>query len=357
MGSQTARSEKSTGLNAAVLRASFDAVGLHADRLSKRFYEQLFADYPHLRGLFGKTNMAEQRKKLVQSLAMIVHWVEQPDRMSQYLTKLGERHVEYGVRQADYEPVGLTLLKVLAEIAGPDVWTAEIESAWTNAINAIAGVMLGGTTNPSHGELARTSKVEEQDRFASATGDQPAPRRTNSKKIFPKASSSNTRAALPASTKDLPMSHGSTIQSGGIAEAEPTLEFDQLFGMVDFAPLTTFFVDNAGNVLYLNQKGYEVFRSLETALGFAPEEFVAGPISRVYEILPELQKAAKGLASQKKVRIKLGAHLIDVYLIPLSDKGGKRIGLFQGWDVVTGAWRRRRRRASQTHCWRICRST
>ena len=131
------------------------------------------------------------------------------------------------------------------------------------------------------------------------------------------------------------MSNGSGSHLGGVAEIEPQGNFDQFFGMVDLAPLTKFFVTTAGTVTYLNKKGYDVFRTLESELGFDPEEFVGGPISRLFTAIPELQKALKGLVSQKTVRLRLGVEAIDAYLIPVSDQQGKRIGVFQGWDIVT----------------------
>jgi methyl-accepting chemotaxis protein len=326
------------GLNVPVLRASFDAVAPQADRLAERFYQKLFADYPRLKPLFSTANMAEQRQKLVQSLGIIVAWLERPEQLSAYLTILGEHHRERGVREEDYGAVGTTLIKVLAEIAGPKVWTQEIESVWADAIGAVAALML--SVNKSESErspLVRKKDVEEILVGASADLSRSASRQTHRKAVSKQSPPRTTSAQIDAFTKDSVMSNGSSVstQFAGVAEAGHNKDFDQFFGMVEFAPLTKFFVDNTGTVTYLNQKGQEIFRSLEAELGFDPEEFVGGPISRLYEILPELQKAMKALSSTKKLRTKLGNHVIDTYLIPVSDKHGKRIGVFQGWDVVT----------------------
>ncbi len=124
-------------------------------------------------------------------------------------------------------------------------------------------------------------------------------------------------------------------QYAGAQNASSEGNFDQFFGMVEFAPLTKFFIDLEGTVTYLNQKGHEVFRTFEEELGFGPEEFVGGPASRLYALFPEMQRAVKGLSTTKTLQLRLGAETINVYLIPVTDGAGKRIGLFQGWDVVT----------------------
>ncbi len=132
------------------------------------------------------------------------------------------------------------------------------------------------------------------------------------------------------------MSTGQLHQHLGTGLPETAIpQFDQFFGMVEHAPLTKFFVDNSGTVTYLNRRGQELFRHLQDAVGFTPEEFVGGAISQLFGVAPDLQRALRGLSAPKQLRISIGGELIDTFLIPISDARGQRIGTFQGWDLVT----------------------
>jgi len=327
-------------LNATALRKSFDLVAPQADKLSQRFYEKLFADFPKLKPLFAGTDLGEQRQKLVRSLVLIVRWLDNPQQLSDYLKKLGRHHVDYGVQEEHYGPVGSTLVKVLAEIAGPKVWNKEFESAWSEAIQAVAGLMLSGAAElESEPSTTTTEESEEVLVAASAVRNAAPTRSADSKKSNRKTSppNHNIRADQTASAEESVMTNNSGLSTtfAGAAEGEVKGHFDQFFGMVDTSPVCRFFVNHEGTVTYLNQKGHEVFRSLESELGFEPEEIVGGPVSRLFGAFPELQKATKGLSSPKSLRVTLGTDTIDITLIPVSDKNGKRIGVANTFEVVT----------------------
>ena len=55
-----------------LLESSFQAIVLHGEAFVTAFYERLFTRFPETRALFAATDMFEQRKKLQQSLALIV---------------------------------------------------------------------------------------------------------------------------------------------------------------------------------------------------------------------------------------------------------------------------------------------
>jgi hemoglobin-like flavoprotein len=133
-----------THLNHRLLRQTFDTVKSRADVLAKRFYELLFAQHPRFKRLFGRVDLEEQHQKLIQSLVLIVKWLETPDRLTHYLRALGGRHVEYRVGPEDYEPFIQTFIAVLGETVGA-IWTTECEVAWRDALRAVADTMLEGS--------------------------------------------------------------------------------------------------------------------------------------------------------------------------------------------------------------------
>jgi hemoglobin-like flavoprotein len=128
-------------LNVPVLRRSFNLVAPSAERLSQRFYDRLFQNYPQVQPLFADLEMPAQRKKLIASLIMVVENLENPQKLTHYLQQLGIRHVDYGTEPGHYDAVGENLLAVLGEIAG-DAWTDEVRDAWADAYGVIAKIMI-----------------------------------------------------------------------------------------------------------------------------------------------------------------------------------------------------------------------
>jgi hemoglobin-like flavoprotein len=125
------------------LEQSFDRVKPLAAEFSSSFYENLFTDYPDARPLFATTDMESQKKKLVDSLVLVVENVRNPDVLNAALTGLGARHVQYGALPEHYPLVGNTLLKTFEQYLGAS-WTPEVKQAWIDAYGAITTIMLAG---------------------------------------------------------------------------------------------------------------------------------------------------------------------------------------------------------------------
>ena len=143
------------GLNVELLEQSFKLVAPKGEALVARFYERLFQKYPTVKPLFKHASMAEQKKKLLASLVLVIQNLRRPDKLTEVLQTLGARHVDYGAQPAHYEAVGENLLAVLAEFAGPS-WTPAVKQAWTEAYGAITTIMLQGAAR-HHGGARRSS--------------------------------------------------------------------------------------------------------------------------------------------------------------------------------------------------------
>jgi len=131
------------GLNPDVLEQSFRRVAPQGERLVARFYERLFEAYPAVKPLFRHTAMAEQRKKLLAAIGLVMQNLRHPQRLEPVLTKLGARHAGYGAQPAHYDAVAQTLLAVLEEFAGP-AWTPVVKRAWSEALSSVKTIMLSG---------------------------------------------------------------------------------------------------------------------------------------------------------------------------------------------------------------------
>jgi nitric oxide dioxygenase len=130
-----------------LLETSFQAIVLHGEAFVTAFYERLFTRFPQTRAFFAATDMLEQRKKLQQSLALIIEHMQHPEVLGDMLQELGQRHVTYGIRPEHYPLVGAVLLETFADFLGKH-WTQAHHDAWAQAYEAVSNLMLKGTQEP-----------------------------------------------------------------------------------------------------------------------------------------------------------------------------------------------------------------
>ena len=130
-------------LQVETLEQSFEKIKPYADEFVSSFYENLFSANPEAKPLFGSTDMAAQKKKLLGSLVLVVENLRKPDALSEALKGLGARHVKYGALPEHYPLVGNALLTTFEQYLGP-TWTEEVKQAWVEAYGAITQLMLEG---------------------------------------------------------------------------------------------------------------------------------------------------------------------------------------------------------------------
>ena len=126
----------------ALVQQSWARVMPIADAASALFYDRLFQLDPALRALF-KSDMREQKKKLMQTLGVAVDGLNNPTRLIPVLEGLGARHAGYMVEARHYDLVGESLLWTLREGLGDD-FTDDIEAAWIQVYGLVADVMQKG---------------------------------------------------------------------------------------------------------------------------------------------------------------------------------------------------------------------
>lgn len=124
-----------------LVQESFEQVKPIADAAADLFYGRLFELDPALRPYF-KGDLAEQKKKLMQTLAFVVAGLDRPETILPAVQALGQRHVGYGVKDEHYVTVGGALLWTLEQGLG-DQFTADVSAAWTAAYTLLANVMMG----------------------------------------------------------------------------------------------------------------------------------------------------------------------------------------------------------------------
>ncbi|NUP03331.1 MAG: flavohemoprotein [Nonomuraea sp.] len=134
-------------LNPRLVKESFSLVEPVADKAAAYFYGRLFAENPHLRGMFPPA-MDIQRDRLFGALTRIVWSLDSPDGLASYLGQLGRDHRKYGVVAEHYTAVGNALLATIRRFAA-DVWNHEIEAAWVSAYAAAADLMMESAQSES----------------------------------------------------------------------------------------------------------------------------------------------------------------------------------------------------------------
>jgi nitric oxide dioxygenase len=135
-----------------LIRESWAAVEPIADTAASLFYARLFELDPAIERLFRRTDMADQRKNLMQTLTVVVKSIDKLDQLVPAVQALGRRHAGYGVRESHYATVGEALLWTLEQGLGAG-FTAEVRGAWTTAYGTLSTVMIEAARADTAGKV------------------------------------------------------------------------------------------------------------------------------------------------------------------------------------------------------------
>jgi hemoglobin-like flavoprotein len=122
-----------------IVKQSFAKIMPFKDQAAELFYCRLFELDPSL----FRSDLTEQKQKLMVAIAMVVTNLEKMDGLLPTVRELGRRHKTYGVRNRHYDIVGAALLWTL-EIGMGASWTTELADAWTDAYGRVAKAMIEG---------------------------------------------------------------------------------------------------------------------------------------------------------------------------------------------------------------------
>ena len=122
-----------------LVQSTFTAIAPIADTAAKLFYTKLFELDPDLKPLF-RGDMDEQGRKLMTIIGTAVNGLDVLDEIVPVVEDLGKRHVDYGVKDKDYNTVGTALLWTL-EQGLDNKFTPDVEEAWTVVYSLLADIM------------------------------------------------------------------------------------------------------------------------------------------------------------------------------------------------------------------------
>jgi serine/threonine protein kinase/Ran GTPase-activating protein (RanGAP) involved in mRNA processing and transport/hemoglobin-like flavoprotein len=126
------------------MEASFAKISALGADFAERFYDELFARNPRVRPLFARVSMSIQYQHLMNALTMVIDNLRDPDRIERTLVELGDRHLRYQVVPTHYYAMVSTLLDCIRDALG-DTWDDELQSAWTEGLQAVTNVMMRST--------------------------------------------------------------------------------------------------------------------------------------------------------------------------------------------------------------------
>lgn len=92
--------------------------------------------------------MAEQGRKLMDMIGMVVAGLERVDELVPAVAELGRRHAGYGAQPAHYDVVADCLLWTLAQGLGEE-FTPDVRAAWTEAYGLLAATMIEAAATPA----------------------------------------------------------------------------------------------------------------------------------------------------------------------------------------------------------------
>ena len=122
-----------------LVQTSFARLTVMPEVAGALFYERLFAANPGFRPLFTN-DMRVQGVKLMSMLEMIVNNLPEPGQILPAVRDLAVRHVEYGVKLADYDALREALIWTFEQALGEDC-TPAVRKAWTACYDELADEM------------------------------------------------------------------------------------------------------------------------------------------------------------------------------------------------------------------------
>lgn len=128
-----------------LIRSSWLQLKERNEPASQQFYQQLFASEPELRVLF-KGDLFEQGRKLMMMLNAAIVQLDNLPQLALQLQQLGQRHLDYGVVNTDYDAFERNLLFVFSQNLG-SCFNPETQQAWQQLLTFIRQQMQSPVTS------------------------------------------------------------------------------------------------------------------------------------------------------------------------------------------------------------------
>lgn len=122
-----------------LVQASWVMVLPIKDSVANLFYGKIFDLDPGLQTLF-RGDMKVQGRKLISFIGLAISSLGRVDNIIPGLRELGRKHLDYGVKDSDYDTFGAALIWALEQGLG-EAFSVDVRNAWIQTYELLAGVM------------------------------------------------------------------------------------------------------------------------------------------------------------------------------------------------------------------------
>ena len=122
------------------LKSSLEIIAEDEATFIRRVYEDLFEQHPKTLELFGGHSRAVRGEMVREVLMYAIEHNEGATWVEENLASLGDQHEVNGVTLEMYGWFVDSLLRIFAEVSGPD-WCAELEGSWRTALELVSDLM------------------------------------------------------------------------------------------------------------------------------------------------------------------------------------------------------------------------
>lgn len=111
--------------------------------ITAHFYQRMFSHNPELQNIFNMSNQKTGRQgiALFEAVAAYAKNIDNLSALSQAVERIAHKHTSFSIQAPQYAIVGHHLIETLRELAA-DAFTKEIEEAWTEAYEFLAGIFI-----------------------------------------------------------------------------------------------------------------------------------------------------------------------------------------------------------------------
>lgn len=126
-----------------VVKATAPAVAVHAETITRTFYQRMFAGNPEVKQYFNQAHQREggQQRALAGAICAYAANIEQLEALAPALELIAQKHCSLGIQPEHYPIVGKHLLAAVKEVLGDPV-TEEVVSAWGEAYGLLADLLI-----------------------------------------------------------------------------------------------------------------------------------------------------------------------------------------------------------------------
>lgn len=133
------------GFEAKIVKDSFELAKPIADKMVKRFYENLYTDFPQTRTLYFEGQLPDQQLAVQKAIVYIVENLDNKEKLGTFLKTLNDRY-EFRLNDPmNSHWVKTSFMKTLGEVFGKD-WTTELSENWEMAFQMVLSYLVDSSS-------------------------------------------------------------------------------------------------------------------------------------------------------------------------------------------------------------------